>query len=182
MNGPNWFNEFVASIYVDLGERSDYSVGYLSSWFLDPANLGVLNNQTDNCFAAMCLTGDKGMITGYDIQPSMTSAELSIYKANFDVFFYGREAKRALQNSYGSASWTTLREGDSSVTRINRSDLARTFNALQKDAREQVGSLVKEYLRNHSRPQSVDGNDYIPGSYYNPVSNSIAYPRSEPSL
>lgn len=182
MNGPKWLNNFVAGLYVDLGERADYSESYLASWFLDPSNIGTLNNQLDLCFASYCLTGGNGVVTGYDISPQMTNAELAIFKANFDVFFYGREAKRALQSSYDASSWTTLKEGDSSITRINKSDLARTLNALQKDSREQLGSLVKEYLRNGARPQSVDGSDYVAGGYYEHGLNSIGYPHSEPGL
>lgn len=181
MTGPSWFHNFVFSVYSDLGERADYAEPYLTSWFLDPSNLGTLNAQIDMDYQPIVYRSARGLVTGFSIEPEMTSMELAIYKANFDTFFYGREAKFALAGSYGTQAWTSLREGDSTITRVNRSELARTFNIMQKDAKKACSDLVKEYLRTKTHAQSVDGEDTMAGGYYQARTDSIYYPHSQPN-
>ena len=96
----------------------------------------------------------------------MSNGELAIFKYNFDVFFYNREGKLALSGAAGVNSWTNLREGDTSITQVNRSELARTYNIMMKDARSALSDLVRDYLRNQCRPSQVAGDDTVRGSYY----------------
>jgi hypothetical protein len=177
MQTQQWLNDFVNNVYSDLGERDDYSFNYLLAWFLDPSNLGELNNLIDTAY--ICAKGNNGYIY---IDPEIGAEELSIYKANFEIFFYGRESKRSLATSYSSSgSWISLKDDDSSITRINRSDLARTFNLLQRDAKNNRDDLVKSYLRSKSKAQSVSGNDILFDTYFNGNnSQSIYDSRSEP--
>lgn len=180
MQYPKWLNDFVNSVASDLGDREDYSATYLMGWFLTPSNLGVLNSQIDSCYSVTPYANPSGKVTGLGIEPPMGGEELAIYKSNFDVFFYGREAKLSLSGS--PLAWTSLREGDSSITRVNRSEMARTFNAFQKDARDSRDYLVKQYTRTKSKVQSVDGADTVSGGYWDNPTRSAYYPRSEPGL
>jgi hypothetical protein len=182
MQYPKWFSDFVNGVAVDLGDREDYSREYLSAWFLDPANLGLVNNQIHNGFEVVPYYSNAGKLTGVAIEPEMGSEEQAIYKANFDAFFYGREGKMSLYGSYGSSAWTTLKEGDSTVTRVNRSELARTYQIYAKEAQNNVDYLVKLYLKNRASPQSVNGNDTVNGGYWAEAYRSVYYPRSEPGL
>lgn len=182
MQYPKWFNDFINNVSSDLGDRDDYSPFYLIGWFLDPANLGQLNNQIDACYEIALYKSNAGKVTGMGIEPPLTSQEQSIYKANFDTFFYNREAKMALSGAYNLAAWTTLKEGDSTITRVNRSELARTYQIFRKDAQENVNHLVKQYLKSKSKAQSVDGTDTIDGGYWAEANRSVYYPRSEPGL
>lgn len=182
MQYPKWFNDFVNNVSSDLGDRDDYSVTYLTAWFLDPSNLGYLNNQIDGCYQVVGYYSSAGKVTGLGIEPQLENQELAIYKANFDTFFYNREAKMALSGSYGIGAWTSLREADSTVTRINRSELARTFQMFKKDAQDTANNLTKQYLKSKSKPQSVDGNDTVKGGYWNESYRSVYYPRSEPGI
>lgn len=167
MQYPEWFSNFISGVVSDLGDRSDYSFTYLVGWFLDPSNVGHLNNQIDSCYEVVPYYSSSGTVTGLGIEPQMSNQEQSLYKANFDVFFYGREAKMALSGSYGVGAWQSLREGDSHITRVNRSELARTYQLFRKDAQSNSDTLVKYYLKSKSRPQSVDGTDTVDGGYWN---------------
>ncbi len=162
----SWFTDFIYQVYSDLGERPDYTEEYLTAWFLDPANLGVLINKTGVEFSLDVLRDNRCQILSIDITPQMGNDILAIYKSIFDDFFYGREAKRCLYGSYDGGAWTTLEEGDSKISRVNKSELARTFSLMQKDSREATSRMVKEYLRNKASSQSVDGNDTIADTYY----------------
>lgn len=176
MQGCNWFNSFVSGVWEDLGERLDYSQAYLSGWFLDTANIGLVNTQIDTCFHLTGYTGISGVLTGICIAPCMHSQEQAIFKSNFDVFFYVREGRLALSGAYSAVgSWVNLKEGDSSITRINRADLARTYNLMAKDARQALKDLVKLYLKNGAKPQSVNGNDTISAPYYDREGDSLYY-------
>lgn len=182
MQYPKWLNDFVNNVASDLGERDDYSSTYLIGWFLDPANLGHLNNQIDGCFEVIPYYSNAGKVTGLGIEPQLGNQEQAIYKANFDAFFYNREAKMALSGAYSLGAWTTLKEADSTVTRVNRSELARTYQIFKKDAQDNVNNLVKQYLKSKSKPQSVDGTDVVDGGYWSEANRSVYYPRSEPGL
>lgn len=182
MQYPKWFNDFVNNVSSDLGDRDDYSAFYLTSWFLDPSNLGYLNNQIDGCYQVTPYYSNAGKVTGIGIEPPMSNQEQAIYKANFDTFFYSKEAKMALSGSYNIGAWRTLKEGDSTVTRVDRSELARTYQLFKKDAQDSANNLVKQYLKSKSKPQSVDGTDTVDGGYWAEAHRSVYYPRSEPGL
>lgn len=183
MQYPQWFSDFVNSVYSDLGDREDYSVQYLIGWFLSPSNLGTLNAQIGTCYQVTGYLSNSGDVTGLGIEPQLNGQELAIYKSNFDVFFYNREAKIALSGSYGVGSWTNIREGDSSVTRLNRSELARTFNQFKKDAQEATDNLVINYLKNNTLAQSVDGSDTVSDTYWvSSTDRGFYYPRSMPGI
>jgi hypothetical protein len=182
MQYPKWLNDFVNNVSSDLGDRDDYSSTYLIGWFLDPANLGYLNNQIDGCYEVTPYLSNAGKVTGIGIEPQLGNQEQSIYKANFDTFFYGREAKMALSGSYNIGAWTTLKEGNSTITRVNRSELARTYQGFRKDAQDNANNLVKQYLKSKSKAQSVDGTDVVDGGYWAEANRSVYYPRSEPGL
>jgi hypothetical protein len=167
MQTKKWLSDFANSLCVDLA-NSDYTEEYLLGWFLDPSNVGALNNQIDACYSTVAYKDSAGRCTGICIEPEMGPAEMALFRLNFDYFYFGREAKRALQGSYSSSSWTTLKEGDSSITKVNKSDLARTFNMMMKDTDQKRKDMTFEYLRNTARPQSVEGQDTVPGSYYSP--------------
>ena len=166
MVGCTWFSNFVSGVWEDLGQRSDYSLGYLSGWFLDSSNIGLVNAQIDTCHQLTGYTDISGNLTGLCIVPEMNNGELAIFKSNFDVFFYSREGKLVLSGAAGVNSWTNLREGDSSITQVNRSELARTYNIMMKDSRSSLKDLVRDYLRNANRPQAVFGDDTIWGGFY----------------
>lgn len=166
MQGCSWFNNFISGIYVDLGERSDYSLSYLSGWFLDESNLGNLNTHIDYTFYIVGYTGSSGEITGLCIEPTMDSSDKGLYKSLFDIFFYGREAKLALRDSYSSSTWNTLKEGDTSISRGDRSTISRSFTFARKDAENTFESLLKRYMRNKAKPKDIPGDDTVPGGYY----------------
>jgi hypothetical protein len=163
------FTDFIDEVYEDLVDQSQYSKAYLSGWFLADSNLGKLNASIDSCYEIDRLTGVSGVVTGREINPWLGAEEQSIYKKLFDYEYFNRQAKYALSGVGGRvAEWVSIKEGDSSVTRVNKSEMAKTLKGMARDAKDDLDSLIKNYLRFRAVPQQVVGDDEIYDSYYSP--------------
>lgn len=153
-------SRFINGVYSDLGEPPTYSPSRLFAWFLDNANVGKLNNLIGTESAGVALTNDCGNVTGYAIEPALTNDQLAIYKMLFDYEYYKTEARSAAQSSITNGNdWTSLREGDSSISRINRNEVSKNFRALSRDAKEDLDKAVKYYLKYNAIPDQVAGDD-----------------------
>jgi len=158
---------FINNIYNELGEPSDYSPQKISAWVLDNANLGKLNNLIGTCFAGVSYTNDCGNVTGYGIEPAIRNDELAIYKMLFDYEYFKNESRNMAKSSATIGSdWTSLREGDSSITKINKNEISKNFRALSRDAKEDLDKAVKLYLKYNAIPDQVAGDDTEGVSYY----------------
>jgi hypothetical protein len=172
------FDDFIQSVYDEIGEQAGYSQEYLANWFAGNSNLGRLNNLIDASFSGSYVTGSYGEILSYDIDPDLSSSEMSIYKKIFEIDYYNKQARYSLSGAAGVAGgndWISLREGDSAITRINRNEVARTFRSMSKDCSEDLDKMVSSYLKFNNSPQQVVGDDYFEAGYYSgPNSNYTA--------
>jgi hypothetical protein len=147
---------FINNIYNELGEPSDYSPQKISAWVLDNANLGKLNNLIGTCFAGVSYTNDCGNVTGYGIEPAIRNDQLAIYKMLFDYEYFKSESRNMAKSSATIGSdWTNLREGDSSITKINKNEISKTFRGLSRDAKEDLDKAVKLYLKYNAVPDQI---------------------------
>lgn len=163
------FDDFIQSVYDEVGESAGYSQEYLAAWFAGVSNLGRLNNLIGSSYSGSYTTGSYGEITSYDIEPDLGGDEMAIYKKIFEVDFYNKQARNSLSGIAGAGSssdWLTLKEGDSSITRINRNEIARTFKSLSTESREELKQMVDSYLKFRTLPQQVVGDDEISDGYY----------------
>lgn len=158
---------FINNIYNELGEPSDYSPQKISSWVLDNANLGKLNNLIGTCFSGVAYTNDCGNVTGYAIHPSIKNDQLAIYKMLFDYEYFKNEARNIAKSSatFGN-DWTNLREGDSSITKINKNEISKNFRSLSRDAKQDLDHAVKMYLKYNAIPDQIAGDDTDGVSFY----------------
>jgi hypothetical protein len=158
---------FVNNIYSELGEPSDYLPEKISSWFLDNANIGKLNNLIGTCFSGVAYTNNKGTITGYAIEPAIRNDQLAIYKMLFDYEYFKSESRNMAKSSaiFGS-DWTKLQEGDSSITKINKNEISKNLRTLSRDAKEDLDKAVKLYLKYNAIPDQIAGDDTEGVSYY----------------
>ncbi len=164
---PYTLTYFVNNIYNELGEPSDYSPQKINAWILDNANLGKLNNLIGTCFSGVAYTNDCGNVTGYGIEPAMRNDQLGIYKMLFDYEYFKGEARNMAKSSATIGNdWTNLREGDSSITKINKNEISKNFRALSRDAKEDLDKAVKLYLKYNAVPDQVVGDDTEGVSYY----------------
>jgi hypothetical protein len=101
---------------------------------------------------------------------------MAIYKKIFEVDYYAKSARNVLHGAAGlvpGQDWVSLKEGDSSITRSNRNEVARTYKTLSKDTTDELNRMVNSYLKFKSLPQQVVGDDSIEDNYY--IGNSSKY-------
>lgn len=159
--------EFFNNVYLDIGEPSDYSVSRISAWFLDISNLGKLNNLIGTCFEVKELQDNHCNITGYEIYPYLKSDQLAIYKMLFEYDYYKKEASNAARSALVNGNdWTSLSEGDSSISRVNRNEVAKNLRSMYKDVKESLDQAVKMYLKYNAIPDQIVGDDTQGVSYY----------------
>lgn len=167
MTANYYFSTFIENVYHDLGNPSDYPIFRLSGWFLDNANVGKLNNLIGTCFSGVRETGINGTITGFYLSPDINDDQLAIYKMLFDYEYYKSLTRDVARSAASNSSdWISLREGDSSITRVNKNELSKNFKGLASDAKSDLDSAVKMYLKYNSIPQQVAGDDTIGESNY----------------
>ena len=108
----------------------------------------------------MAYTNDCGNVTGYGIDPAIQNDQLAVYKMLFDYEYFRNEARNVAKSSATMGSdWTNLREGDSSITKINKNEISKNFRALSRDAKEDLDKAVKMYLKYNAVPDQIAGDD-----------------------
>ncbi len=177
----NYYDDFIKAIHEELGEEAGYSFEYLANWFAGNWNLGKLNNLIGTCFSGSYATGEYGEIISYSIEPELGGDERAIYQKIFEIEFYNKQARSVLKSAAGFAGgdWTSLKEGDSSITRVNRNDVARNYKQLAESSKKELDSLAQSYLKFRAFPQQVVGDDNLPGMYYRGVSSDYGDYRSD---
>lgn len=137
--------QLATNVYADIGSPSNIGVAWVSGYFTSSGNLGTLNNQLTTC---MYLSGDSPCIVG------MGDGEASIYALNYLNGYYRGLSSSVFVN--GTASWTRLREGDSSIERDSASNLAKAAIQLWKENDRQLRIAVANYKIGVSIPAVVD--------------------------
>jgi hypothetical protein len=151
---------FINNIYNELGEPVDYSPQKITSWILDNANLGKLNNLIGTCFSGIAYTNDCGNVTGYGIDPAIKNDQLAVYKMLFDYEYFRNEARNVSKSSSTKGSdWTDLKEGDSTIKKINKNEISKNLRTMSRDAKEDLDKAVKMYLKYNAVPDQIAGDD-----------------------
>jgi hypothetical protein len=133
----------------------------LSGW-LD-ANVGQLNNL---------------VYTSFGSGSSFLLEEESILTQLYLKDYYTRQSRVVLSlSTTGSVDWTRLTEGDTTIVRTNRTDVARTYRNLAKDASEEIKELVYSYNSYQAMPRQVAGFD---GGWISGASGYYRYPPYPP--
>jgi hypothetical protein len=162
-----YFTKFVYGVYNDLGEPEDYTIAKISAWFLDNANVGKLNNLIGTQISGVAYKDPHGVVTGYDLVPNPTNDQLGIYKIIFDCNYFKNQSKNLARSATTIGNdWTDLREGDSSIKKINKNEISKNFRGLAQDCQLELNRTVKMYLKYGAIPEQVAGDDTEGVSYY----------------
>lgn len=113
------------------------------------ANTGMLSARLAECF-----TGE------------LTPEQESIFTQMFLVNYYGKAAQSANSGVGGSVDWITIREGDSTVTRTNKNEVAKSYLAMRKQTNEELDKLIAAYHLKYATAQQVAGDDTLEYPYY----------------
>ncbi len=167
MNCQDYLTQFVTNVYYDLGEPVDYTPARLTSWFIDNSNLGKLNNLIGTSFSGVAYKNQQNLITGYGITPEPNNDQLAIYKIIFDCDFLKNQSRNLAKSSATIGNdWTTLKEGDSTITKINKNEISKNFRGLAQDCKAELDKTVKMYLKYNAIPDQIAGDDTEGVSHY----------------
>lgn len=132
--------------------KREFKIQGISGWL--ESNLGQFNNLTYSSFAT---TGNFKL------------EEENILSHLYLKDYYTRQARVVLNmGATGTMDWTRLTEGDTTIVRSNKVDLARTYRGLAKDAGESLEKLIFSYNSYQAMPRQTAGFDggFISGSGY----------------
>lgn len=167
MNCQDYLTQLVTNVYYDLGEPVNYSPARLTSWFIDNSNLGKLNNLIGTTFSGVAYQNQESLVTGYGINPEPSNDQLAIYKMLFDYEYFKGEARNIAKSSATKGSdWTDLKEGDSTIKKINKNEISKNLRTMSRDAKEDLDKAVKMYLKYNAVPDQIAGDDTDGVSHY----------------
>ena len=146
-------------IYRELGEPNDITLSSIAFWLR--TNIGDLNIMINKKFYIDETTLE---ITSEDTDP-FGNIEKSIFKMIYTIHYY----ERLFRNALGSASLDTVlsvTDDGSTVVKINKNELAKTYAQLRNQISDELQELTKNYNLNEVKPLQVAGDDTIADPNY----------------
>lgn len=138
---------YASGIFESLGSPSGLgiSVAWISGWLA--GNVGRLN---------VLIESNHQAISGF-IVPPLCNTEVAIYDEMFEHNYYTRLASNNLGAS--AYDWSEVSEEGSTVRRVSRNEVAKTYMLLAKNSDSNLAELVGHFRRNKAKPLSVTGDD-----------------------
>lgn len=79
----------------------------------------------------------------------------SIFKLAYMHKFYQKKMNDTLRGIDSSVDWQVIREGDSSITRTNKNEVAKSWRGLANDTKADLDKLVESYKIYEAAPVEV---------------------------
>jgi len=146
----------------------EYDSGYAQFYFISgwlANNIGQLNNRIYSSFE----------VENGNFEPTgrFRQEERAIYKQMYLYEFYTKKTRQVLRGVDSAVDFISLREGDTSITRTNKNELAKTYRTLANDAMTELDKLITSYTIYQAAPVQVAGEDGSPlytgsGYFYYP--------------
>ena len=142
-------------LFNELGEPDDISIASVAFWLR--TNVGSLNVLLNKDYS---INGSTLEIES--INNSFTISEKSIFKKLYIIHYYDRQLRKTL-NSISLDSVVSISDEGSSVTKVNKNELSKTFSSIKKQEMLELKELLNKYELNEVAPLQVAGDDTIPG-------------------
>jgi len=132
-----------------------FPVSYVSGWL--ETHIGEFNGLVHEEF----YIDDTGGFAPTGLLP----VEEDIFKILYEINYYDRAAREALRGVVWGGSGSTadsitmVKEGDTTIQKVSKHQISRTFSEFAKDARNQLGELLFQYNYQKSSPIQVHGQD-----------------------
>lgn len=135
------------NIYSGLPSPNSQSVGLISGWIVQSGNLGDLNNRLNTCFT---LTGDSPCVVG-----GFGPAEASIYGLIYRTNYLEQQSANVL--AAGGLMWTSMKEGDTTITRSDPVNSSKVWLSLHESSQRALYVAVANWKRGESLFNTVEG-------------------------
>lgn len=143
-----------SNIYLtDVAEDPSLSVVKILTWLL--AHIGDLNTRLSTTIYVQH--------NGNDFCPQLTYAQAGIYGALYLYNYYLQQAR--INGNAAAYAVTVVKEGDSSISVVNKNEVAKTFRGLASDMLLNVNKLCLMYRQNSALPVSIN-NPFIGMEYW----------------
>jgi len=163
--------DLATELYDELGEPVDISIPSIAYWLR--SNIGDLNIMINKKF----YIDDATLEVASEDTDLFGNVEKSIFKMIYSIHYYERLFRNALYAATQDSVISISDEG-SSVTKINKNEMAKTYAMLRKQINDELIVLSKNYNLNEAKPLQVAGDDTVPGLYPGEVKNGTIYNRS----
>ena len=134
------------------GDTGIATVASVSGWLFE--NLGKLNTHIYTDFSGVNASGTYGVI---DIEAQGILKELYLYN------YYIKQSRNALRgitdSSVSGDNVLSLKDGESSVTFVNRNEVSKVYRGLASDSMANIERLSAKYNIYQAQPRELHGVD-----------------------
>lgn len=141
-------------ILRELGEPSSLSVPAIAFWIR--ANAGYLNNLIHTDYTVSKTSLELIDSDGDEIGEE----EKGIMKKMYAIHFYDQKL-RTHMTTMDTDTVISVRDGDSSVTKINRNEIAKSVAAVKNQEYQELKLMVASYTSTKAKPFQVVGDDTV---------------------
>jgi hypothetical protein len=153
-----------SGIWQNIGEPSDLAVSTIYAKIASSGMLGQLDVAINGCHSF----DESGCVT-----PPFSAEELGMYEQLYYIGYAFKKANQT-QTSVNSSSWTSIREADTSIQRVNPNTSTTNWLTMYSNAKRSFDDMVSTYRMNNSLARSVNFYGINQYGSDNPISD---YPR-----
>lgn len=124
------------------GGYTDITLPFIISWIKN--NLGLLNNELLTSF----------VLEGELVVPELDIDAAAIFKAMFQKYYYGKQIQ-SHTGAGGYSSIQSVKEGNRTITKFNKTDIAKTLAQLRKELQEDIDRLILGYHLKRGNPEQI---------------------------
>lgn len=130
------------SIFREIDEDPSTSISTISYWLEN--NIGLLNILLDETI----------VFANNEFSPELTVEQANIYKVMYLIKYYSG----LVRSNLGAAAydWSELSEGDSTIRRVSRNELAKNYKQMRDGSQLDLDNLVYLYKKNQIKPGAYD--------------------------
>lgn len=134
-----------AETYADLDSPDNIAEYYIQNWYEN--NLGKLNTLLNTEIEFDSLTSEA--------KPELLDYQAAVYKQAFFCFYYLKLSRTFLGTSaYDASDWLEVKEGDTTIKRRNKTEIAKMYAALNKDCLADLETMANDARMNNALPVS----------------------------
>lgn len=163
--------DIASELYNEFGEPSDLSIPAIAYWLR--SNIGDLNLLINKKY----IIDETSLEVISEEEEEFGNIEKSIFKMLYSIHYYERMMRISLNNATLDSVVSISDEG-SSVTKINKNEMAKTYATLRNQINDELNTLTKNYNLNEAKPLQIVGDDTIPGLYPGETNGGKIYNRS----
>lgn len=139
-----YITDLATLIYNNLSSPPDLTIPSIQTKLVSTGFLGKLNNKINTSYS----------IVSGDISPELGINEQAIYSQMYMSEYFIKKINAIIGGT--EIAWTTVKDGDSTITRSSQTEMAKIYKDLKRQTDEELERLVGSYRINASPPLGVD--------------------------